>query len=417
MPDFRSWLLALIAMTAAFPLHAEDEATSVKSNLSDTMKAMQTAAQENAALAAKEASLREELQSIQGDLVGIAGKIQQQEKALSELETGLHELEEEEKFISGDLSSRQKELSRMLQSMMKLSYVPPEMVIAMPGDFSKTLRTAKILGLTSDALGKEATQIRAKLEETRNLERMIRENHKLISSHKQSLEEDQKTIASKLDTRGAIQNQLSSRRKAQDRQLADLSAKSSTLKDLLSKLEARHAAEEARVGSLARVPTFKPSGSSARSKPPVSGSDSRQQGRAFVASKGKIPLPAEGKITRFYGDKIDDGDISRGITIKTREKAQVISPSDGEVVYTGPFLEYGNLVIIRHADDYHTLLAGLERISCQPGQQLVKGEPVGSMGQTVKATALYMEIRKDNRPTDPSPWLGTNTYANRKLIR
>jgi septal ring factor EnvC (AmiA/AmiB activator) len=66
----------------------------------------------------------------------------------------------------------------------------------------------------------------------------------------------------------------------------------------------------------------------------------------------------------------------------------------------------------------HVLLAGMERISVNPGQFVLTGEPVAVMGDSshiaaVLATGssqpvLYVEFRKDGTPIDPSPWWATS---------
>ncbi len=81
------------------------------------------------------------------------------------------------------------------------------------------------------------------------------------------------------------------------------------------------------------------------------------------------------------------------------------APFDGEVVYTGPFLNYGQLVIIRHSDDFHTLLAGLVKIDVNVGQFLLEGEPIGAMGESDSGNRLYVELRHKNQPIDPAPWI------------
>jgi septal ring factor EnvC (AmiA/AmiB activator) len=63
------------------------------------------------------------------------------------------------------------------------------------------------------------------------------------------------------------------------------------------------------------------------------------------------------------------------------------------------------MVIIRHSDGYHTMLAGLDEIDCKPGQFVLEGEPVGSMGGGTD-TRLYMELREDGKPVDPAGWMG-----------
>jgi murein hydrolase activator len=83
----------------------------------------------------------------------------------------------------------------------------------------------------------------------------------------------------------------------------------------------------------------------------------------------------------------------------------VLAPFDGQVVYTGTFLAYGNLVILRHRDDFHTLIAGVDKIYANPGQTLLEGEPIGAMGGAQSGNRVYLELREHNQPIDPTSWL------------
>jgi septal ring factor EnvC (AmiA/AmiB activator) len=96
---------------------------------------------------------------------------------------------------------------------------------------------------------------------------------------------------------------------------------------------------------------------------------------------------------------------ARGIVLETRPGAQVIAPYDGQVVFAGPFRGYGLLLIIEHAEGYHTLLAGMARVDSAVGQHLLVGEPVGVMGQAEGKPRLYVELRHNGQPVNPLPWL------------
>ena len=90
------------------------------------------------------------------------------------------------------------------------------------------------------------------------------------------------------------------------------------------------------------------------------------------------------------------------MTIKARAGAHVIAPFDGTVLFAGPFKNYGQLLIIDNGNNYLTLLAGMERIDTNVGQEVLAGEPIGQMKES--NPDLYIEIRKDGQPVDPAPW-------------
>ena len=133
----------------------------------------------------------------------------------------------------------------------------------------------------------------------------------------------------------------------------------------------------------------------------------------FAKAKGSLPLPAQGKRVLGFGDKTQFGAQSMGTVFETRFSAQVRSPSDGRVLYAGPFRTWGQLLIVNADDGYHILLAGLSEINVQAGEFVLAGETVGFMNAAPRsgsakaegnAPVLYVEFRKDNRPIDPEPW-------------
>jgi septal ring factor EnvC (AmiA/AmiB activator) len=133
----------------------------------------------------------------------------------------------------------------------------------------------------------------------------------------------------------------------------------------------------------------------------------------FVEAKGLLPVPAQGRRVLTFGEKTQYGSQSKGLVLETRHGGQVVSPSDGWIVYAGEFRSYGQLLIINAGGGYHILLAGLSQIDVQLGQFVLAGEPVGVMSTAAKTTSgktqdnapiLYIEFRKDQRPIDPDPW-------------
>ena len=86
----------------------------------------------------------------------------------------------------------------------------------------------------------------------------------------------------------------------------------------------------------------------------------------------------------------------------------VIAHSDGKVVWTQTGQKnnpgskgnasYGNCVKIKHPDGYYTLYAHLKSVSVKTGQNVVKGQKIGVMGNTGNSYGrhLHFEVRKPN---------------------
>ena len=120
---------------------------------------------------------------------------------------------------------------------------------------------------------------------------------------------------------------------------------------------------------------------------------------------------------RDFGAADGIGGTEKGMSIATRQGAQITAPCDGWVVYSAPYRSYGQLLIINAGAGYHVVLAGMERILVDVGQFVLTGEPVGVMGNGPNVASaltagvagssqpvLYVEFRKDGSPVDPNPW-------------
>jgi len=82
--------------------------------------------------------------------------------------------------------------------------------------------------------------------------------------------------------------------------------------------------------------------------------------------------------------------------IENRSGALVVSPKAGIVKYSGEFLKYGQIVLLEHGKNYHSLIAGLEKIDTVVGQKVSEGEPIANGGKSV-----YYELRYNGQPVNP----------------
>jgi septal ring factor EnvC (AmiA/AmiB activator) len=142
----------------------------------------------------------------------------------------------------------------------------------------------------------------------------------------------------------------------------------------------------------------------------------------FDAARGFLNFPVSGVNVINYGDGDGFGGISKGLSVVTRAQAPVMAPADGWVLYAGTYLNYGQIVILDVGQDHTILLAGLEAIDAKVGQFIRMGDRLGTMGsrtigRTVAASAgasnptLYIEMRNDNSPIDPTGWWAAPTNA------
>ena len=117
--------------------------------------------------------------------------------------------------------------------------------------------------------------------------------------------------------------------------------------------------------------------------------------------------PARGKIILEFG-KIKSGFHNDGINIKSDENSPVIASETGEIIYTGNEIPgYGNLILIKHKNNWVTAYSHLKQIIYKKGQVVRKGQKIGKVGKNgnVDEPQLHFEIRKGKKAINPTKFL------------
>ena len=123
----------------------------------------------------------------------------------------------------------------------------------------------------------------------------------------------------------------------------------------------------------------------------------------FSQAPSQWNWPAEGKLIGRYSP--DEG--SNGIQIAGLDGSAVKATADGEVVYVGQGIRgYGQLIIVKHSDEFLSAYAHNQTIMVDEGQVVGAGQQIGTMGSSgTQSTKLHFEIRKDGKPVDPLNYL------------
>jgi len=90
----------------------------------------------------------------------------------------------------------------------------------------------------------------------------------------------------------------------------------------------------------------------------------------------------------------------------------VRAAADGEATGESMGAGYGRQVVLDHGHDVITLYGHLSAIAVMPGQHVTRGQIIGYVGQSGRATGphLHYEVRLHNVPVNPHKYLRT-TYA------
>lgn len=98
---------------------------------------------------------------------------------------------------------------------------------------------------------------------------------------------------------------------------------------------------------------------------------------------------------------------TKGIDIPGRAGDPVLAAADGVVIYADSGLRgYGNMVIIKHNNDYLSAYAHNRQLLVKEQQAIRKGQKIAEMGNSdADRVKLHFEIRRQGRPVDPLRFL------------
>ena len=119
--------------------------------------------------------------------------------------------------------------------------------------------------------------------------------------------------------------------------------------------------------------------------------------------------PVEGLVIGQFGPQ-RDGTVNEGLTISVPKGTAIKAAENGVVAYVGDELPgFGNLILIRHAEEYVTAYAHADEILVKKCDVVKRGQTIGTAGATgdVSQPQLHFEIRKNAKPVDPTPLLGS----------
>ena len=415
---FLNALAAAAMALASAALGAEAGSSDAGKRLEDVERALEKQRGHGEQLKQQTRGLERELDRLQQDLVAAARAVQEYEGEATALETQLAELTGTERKRLAVLGQNRVQVGQVLAALERIARYPPEALIAQPNSPADTVRGAILLRAAVPEIERRAHALKEQLAALAEARGQIVARRQQLAALSQSLDKETGRLNGLLARKAEFKRHAESESEMTAERIRALAEEADSLRDLLAKLEEeRRRLGEAKAqanktaappGSAGESPAKGPLGAGPRAG---AGETSREaavsQGvHPMSEARGKLRLPAVGRISGLYGQPLETGLARKGIEIETRALAQVVAPYEGRIVYAEKFRGYGQLLIIEHGEGYHTLLAGLDRLDGSVGQWVVAGEPVGVMGRPESGhSILYVELRRHGQPINPLPWL------------
>lgn len=330
--------------------------------------AVENARQKSETLAAQAATLRRKL-------VDTAARVQALEQEKANIDTRLVVLTVQEKTLSQTFARDRVQVAQLLAVLERLQSDMPPILVLKADDALGAARGSMLLGASLPRVYGAAAALSKKLE-------LLRKTRaELIVRRAESA----KTALQLGNARSELDQLLAMKSREADEA-------SATYGDLQSKLDS--AADEA-----TNLEMLLSKVSSLRNDIPAAGV-------TVIAARPEAAQLARGSLLRpVVGTPLpqSDGAALPGMTFVSGGNAQVIAPADCRVLFAGPYHKEGQVLILEAAGGYDLVLVGLDRMEVRPGDELLAGEPLGTMPR--QGGRLYFEVRQNGKGVSPAPWL------------
>jgi len=110
----------------------------------------------------------------------------------------------------------------------------------------------------------------------------------------------------------------------------------------------------------------------------------------------RFQWPAIGRISGVFGSQRiyagEPGAPHSGVDVARPEGTQIVAPADGVVILAAaaPFTLEGNLLMVDHGMGLNSAFLHLSRIDVKVGDVVRRGQPLGAIGKTGRATGPHL---------------------------
>ena len=326
-------------------------------------------------------------------VAALSEAIRAYEQGLAAMREGLRAAAIRERYLTLDFDSRREQLSQLLGVLQTLERATTPLLLIHPTGPVGTARSGMMMSEVTPALNRQAEELRAQLQELAALQAFQQSAARDLEWGLSGVQQARVNLSQAINDRTDLPRRFSD----DPVRVQIMADNSQTLQGFAEKL---HEAEA---------------------------TDPPEPAVPFADAAGRLPLPTEGTVLHGFNEEDAAGLKRPGIVLSTRPLSLITAPWPATVRYAGPFLDYGNVIILEPDAAYLIVLAGLDQVYVELGQILDQDEPIGLLGGSQPATeeflieasqgggtidqeTLYIEIRKDGTPTDPARWfaLGNN---------
>ena len=359
-------------------------------------------------------ALRRDMAAAEQNRAHATDQLREAESAISAVNRRLYELSTESAALRSELAEldaqgqrldRQGEQKRgQLAHLLNRQFVGGDsdaLQLLLAGeDPNQAARDRYFLGLLSRAKADLIQRLRAASEEKKQLAATVRVRQGQLAEVERKQQEQRAQLVERRAQRQAQLASIAGQLKAQRREIDGLRRDEQRLSRLIDGLLRIAAARKPKGKAPSRVEATRPTTK-------LKDNDPGKVGGAFAALRGKLRLPVAGPVAgRFGSPRPEGGAVWKGVFIRATEGAEVRAVAEGTVVYSDWLRGFGNLLVIDHGDDFHSVYGNNESLLASLGGAVRAGQAVATVGNSGgnPESGLYFELRHRGLAFDPLKW-------------
>ena len=350
--------LALLFVLTALPVAAAAPQSAEIDRLQAEFRDERARAQR---LRAEAAEAAVEIARLERELATLGADVAAGDAALAAQRARLRDLSEREAALVARLSQARGRQTRLLSALQMMSRRPPPPLLVPADKAIDTVRAAILMRAMAPALQDRAQGLADRQAEVVRVRRLSAlDSERLFTT--ESDRGDRRAELEALSARKtALQAVLDAEARAAERATRVLEAR---LRSLGAAVPAAAAETEP---AAARLPAGR-----SRLTPPVPGPPSQRFGPGSPGWRWRV-----------------DG-------------VEVSAPAAGRVAFAGPLSGWGQVVILDLGPGWRAVISGLDELNVETGARVADGQALGRAGEDGE---VAFELRRDERPIDPAPWL------------
>jgi septal ring factor EnvC (AmiA/AmiB activator) len=373
-----------VAHAAAPPSNAQKQELNALRNRIDTLQKTLAASEESKNEAAD--ALRESERAISETNRLLRGLAEDQRA----VNARLADLREQNQRTAGDLEAQRTRLARLLYQQYTGGQPDALKLLLNREDPNRIAREIHYLTYLARARAELIASLRANLGHISGLTQETQQESAELAAINTAQQAQRKRLESEKAARKAVLMKVSRQIDQQRREISTLKRDETRLAKLVEQL-----------GRML-----------ARAKPPGLRNERLPDGvpatGAFGQLKGRLYLPVRGELkNRFGGPREGSGVLWKGLFIASPAGQDVKAIAAGRVVFADWLRGFGNLLIIDHGDGYMSLYGNNESLFKQVGDPARGGETIAAVGNSGgnMDSGLYFEIRHQGVAFDPLGWV------------